>query len=524
MSTGPTNGNQNETQTQAATATIQQAEAPSLLDQVVYATVKAKVQTINRVLSARTEEIERLLPSFMKGQSLRLIARAMQYFARGDWRLQQCTDASFVKCIMEAAELGFAIDGKMVHAVGRTKKKKENGQWYEWIEASIIVDYKAIIAVAKRCKTIQDAWARPVFETEEFSYVEENGKVNYRHVPDFKRERDSLDGCIGILAVATHHDGWYRTDFMPLADVNKIRNSSPGYKSDDANVPWNKHYSEMAKKTAIKRLLKTFSDDPGLIRIMEIDDSDYTDDDRLPHPESASEGGEGSGSATSANSPSSTPLSRTQALAESLRTQVSGTVTTAAEIVKPPEQTSEQKPGAPKEEKPKSTKGKAAKPTEITSTTPTTPPAKEIPWSKRTPEQKTEYTLSEIAKTVTHYKDSPTPEAGLERLTKIAKTATEEMLGKDGYRDAMHAITEAERILNGSPEANDAPPFGSENGELTEADEAALSYLRGRVAEINDMAELAELERRWTEEKPNLSEAGFAAGVKIFAEAKGPIE
>src|SRR5208337_2142129 len=139
-------------QAEATTTQPTQAQAPSLLDQVVYETLKQKVQTINRVVSARAEEIERLLPSFMKGQAPRLIARAMQYFARGPWQLHQCSDASFVKCILEAAELGFAIDGKMVHAVPRKKKSKENGQWYEWYEASTIPDYKALIAVAKRSK------------------------------------------------------------------------------------------------------------------------------------------------------------------------------------------------------------------------------------------------------------------------------------------------------------------------------------------------------------------------------------
>ena len=153
MSTGT-----DQTATETITTEAAQLQPPSLLDQVVDATLKQKVQVINKALTARVDEIERLLPDFMKNQAPRLIARAMQYFARGDLKLQKCTPASFVKCIMEAAEMGYAIDGKMAHAVARTKKQKgQDGQWSEWFEAGVIFDYKSVIATAKRCKAVQDA-------------------------------------------------------------------------------------------------------------------------------------------------------------------------------------------------------------------------------------------------------------------------------------------------------------------------------------------------------------------------------
>jgi recombination protein RecT len=248
--------------------------------------LKKKVDRIDAEMTRREPEIEKLLPNFMKGQAKRLIARARQSFARGGTLLHKCSEASFLKCVLEAAELGFAIDGKMVHAVPYNcklkgpdgKELKENGKPVWGYEAQLIPDYKGLIAVAKRSGIIQDCWARVIYDSDEFTYVEEDGKVKYRHVPDFQRERDGLDGATCVLAVATHKDGWFRTEVMPIADVLKIRGRSKSYKGEESFTPWNSDPAEMSKKTSIKRLLKTFSDDPGLIRIMELDERDFREE------------------------------------------------------------------------------------------------------------------------------------------------------------------------------------------------------------------------------------------------------
>jgi phage RecT family recombinase len=294
MSTAPTRP-QPATQTQEAPA------KPGLLEQVIANTLQQKVQKIDKALLTRADEIERLLPNFMKGQAVRLIARAKQYFARGNKKLHDCTEASFVKCVLEAAELGFAIDGKMVHAVpyncklldaeGR-EQRDQYGKPLWGYEAQLIPDYKGLIAAAKRCKILRDCWARIIYASDEFSYEEQDGVVQYHHRPDLARERDSLEDATCILAVATHADGWFRTEIMPTSDILKIRARSKSYKDAESKTPWNTDPGEMAKKTALKRLLKTFSDDPGLIRLMELDDQQYAASDEHPHataPEASSD-------------------------------------------------------------------------------------------------------------------------------------------------------------------------------------------------------------------------------------------
>jgi len=263
----------------AQTRQAPQQQGQSLLDQAIDVTLAQKIKTIDAALTNRSGEIEKLLPDFMKGQAPRLIARARQYFARAGSYLHRCSEASFCRCVLEAAELGFAIDGKMVHAVPyNCKVKGPDGKEVWGYEAQLIPDYKGLIAVAKRSGVIQDCWARIVYDTDVFSYAEEDGKVKYRHEPDLTRERDSTEGAMCVLAVATHKDGWFRTETMPLADILKVRGRSKSYKGEESKTPWNSDPGEMSKKTAIKRLLKTFSDDPGLIRIMELDERDFREE------------------------------------------------------------------------------------------------------------------------------------------------------------------------------------------------------------------------------------------------------
>lgn len=274
----------NQPQRQQGAPAMQTRPAPqpqgqSLLDQAIDVTLAQKIKTIDAALTNRSGEIEKLLPDFMKGQAPRLIARARQYFARAGSLLHKCSEASFCRCVLEAAELGFAIDGKMVHAVPyNCKIKGADGKEVWGYEAQLIPDYKGLIAVAKRSGVIQDCWARIVYDTDVFVYAEEDGKVKYRHEPDLTRERDSTEGAMCVLAVATHKDGWFRTETMPLADILKVRGRSKSYKGEESKTPWNSDPGEMSKKTAIKRLLKTFSDDPGLIRIMELDERDFREE------------------------------------------------------------------------------------------------------------------------------------------------------------------------------------------------------------------------------------------------------
>ena len=554
---------------------------PQLLDRVIEQTVKAKAAKIESALTHRLEDIENLLPAFMRGQAHRLVARAKQYFARGSAQLHSCTEASFVKCVLEAAELGFAIDGKMVHAVPRSCKLRDaNGRELRdeqtskpvWgYEAQLIPDYKGLISVAKRCGVVQDCWARVVYDTDTFEYEEIDGKVRYHHVPDLSRERDSLAGAKCILAVATHRDGWFRSEIMPTADVLKIRARSSSYKDADSKTPWNTDPGEMGKKTTLKRLLKTFADDPGLIRLMELDDRDYADDPtrQIPAPEAAEPAQSKAERMASAlkqhqapepdkNNQEETPPPPSLADYQ----QVLADTTTIDEVrqlvrdaqrdldegdIKPfirdalkhedqlhPSKTTPPPPDPSAVAKtaaiakqlgnefPNGTHGTVTETTPIGGA-PTPPPAETPPatlppasgkfsWTNSTPQERSDYALAQIAVV----SQSTNPTQALDSLSKMSKGIKEIDVGEHSFRKIMLAISAAERRFT-QDEVNQDPTFPPDDS----AEKAAIDALRQLIAaEKPNAARLDQIESHWHEDAVSYSVETLNAGVTIIAKAR----
>lgn len=220
-------------------------------------------------LTGKIETIRAVLPAPMRSEAERFIKRAMLTVFTGSQQLRECSIASIVLCAIKGAEYGLPIDGKLAHAVpyNNRKKDKDGSQYYE-MEATFIPDYKGLVAVAKRLGIVQDVWARIVYENDLFELWEEDGESHYKHVPNL----DSRGKPKLVFAVATHKAGWFRLDHMLMPEVELIRGRS---KAKDYG-PWQTDPGEMAKKTVLRRLLKTFSDDAGMMSLLnEGDDNEY---------------------------------------------------------------------------------------------------------------------------------------------------------------------------------------------------------------------------------------------------------
>ncbi len=209
---------------------------------------------------ARVDKLERALPPLMKGQGERLIARALMTFRKNE-KLQACTPDSIIAAVLEAGEFGFAIDGRLAHAVPYGE------------QAQMQLDYKGIVAVARRSGIIVDAFAFVVRKGDVFDQHFTDGYVHIHHKPVAPLAAEAL----GVVSTLVLPGNYRRTEFMDISDVHKARDMSKSWSNPKARPysPWTKWESEMQKKTGLRRMLKPYQDDPAIARAMELEDREY---------------------------------------------------------------------------------------------------------------------------------------------------------------------------------------------------------------------------------------------------------
>lgn len=231
--------------------------ASGLLEELLNRPLSERHVALDNALTARIPKIEELLPDFMKGQGERLVKRAMVTFQRNK-DLQSVPPADFVRCVLEAAEMGFAIDGKMCYVV------KYGGSY------QFQLDYKGIIAVARRMKTIVDIYGDVVCENDEFVHARKGGQSVLQHSYKLGQARGDV---IGAYAVVKLPGGEWRTEVMGREALDKVQKRAPSQ-----NGPWKSDPDEMRKKTVFRRCLKLYIDDPGLIQALG-EDPEINDDE-----------------------------------------------------------------------------------------------------------------------------------------------------------------------------------------------------------------------------------------------------
>lgn len=269
------NGQQQQLPQQAAQSRVQSAEQyADLLETMLEASQPTAAKGINLTLERSIEKIEAVLPDTLKGQAPRFVKRAMLTFAeKAD--LHECTPMSFVMCVLEAAELGLCIDGKLGHAVAYNNKYKENGRDVWRKEAQFMPDYKAIIAVAKRSGQIVDCYGDVVYATDTFEHSRNGGQSVLRHTYDVAQPRVKIVAAYAIIKLP--HGDW-RYELMNLSELDRIqsRSKAKGF------GPWKTDTDQMRIKTVIRRGLKLYCDDPGVTRILDYADREYESGESVP--------------------------------------------------------------------------------------------------------------------------------------------------------------------------------------------------------------------------------------------------
>lgn len=206
------------------------------------AVAKDAPKTIEDYLKQMAPAMAQALPKHMDVDRL---MRLTMTTIRTTPDLRNADMGSLLGGVMQAAQLGLepGLLGQCYLLPFKNNKKGIT-------EVTFIIGYKGMIDLARRSGHIQSIYAHAVYENDDFEY-ELGLNPTLKHKPSMDTDKG---GYIGSYAVAHFKDGGYQMEFMPKAEIEKRRQSSPGGRSKYS--PWNNHYEEMANKTVIRHMWK----------------------------------------------------------------------------------------------------------------------------------------------------------------------------------------------------------------------------------------------------------------------------
>lgn len=201
--------------------------------------------TLRGVLMKMKPEMEMALPKHLTADRL---IRITMTAVRVNPRLLICTRESFLASIMTAASLGLEPDGILGQAYLIPFKD----------QCTFMIGYKGYLTLARNSGEIRSIEAHPVYSNDHF--IRRLGSNSaLEHIP--------ADGERGEIthfyAIAKFKDGGEHWEVMTRDEVEAIRDNSQGYRSakkyaknGKIDSPWVNHFSEMGRKTVIRRLVK----------------------------------------------------------------------------------------------------------------------------------------------------------------------------------------------------------------------------------------------------------------------------
>jgi recombination protein RecT len=163
-------------------------------------------------------------------------------------KLLECTRASLIQAIMQAAELGLEPGSALGHAYLVPFNRKTNAGWI--VECVMIPGYRGLIALARRSGEIVSIEVHPVYEKDAFKLQFGLNPI-LEHTPTLTDEPGNL---IAVYGVAKLRDGGTQIEVMTRAQILSIRSRSQTGRKNEG--PWSTDFDEMARKTVVRRMFK----------------------------------------------------------------------------------------------------------------------------------------------------------------------------------------------------------------------------------------------------------------------------
>lgn len=203
-------------------------------------------------------EIAKALPKHMSPE--RMMRVAMTSLTKTP-KLAECTPESFMQCLLSLSQWGLEPDGRRAHLIPYGR------------ECTLIIDYKGLVELAYRSGVVKSIHADVVREGDLFVYS--LGEIR-EHTPwvfrfDASKPKDAGKVIAAYARVVMNGDV-SKCEVLSFDEIESVRNRSRA----GNNGPWKTDWSEMAKKTAFRRVSK------WLPLSAEIQDAFERDADSLP--------------------------------------------------------------------------------------------------------------------------------------------------------------------------------------------------------------------------------------------------
>jgi recombination protein RecT len=202
------------------------------------------IDTVRAVFEKMKPQFAMVLPKHITpDRMVRVALTAIQNTPK----LLDCDKQSLFSAVMRAAQLGLEPDG----ILGQAYLIPYAGK------VQFIPGYRGLIDLARRSGEVSNIIAKEVCQNDEFT-VDFSQDVPFTHRPKLNGNRGNVTH---FWAFARFKDGGFHWDYMTHDEVVTIRNQSSGWQSalkygKQAESPWEKHFIEMGKKTAIRRISK----------------------------------------------------------------------------------------------------------------------------------------------------------------------------------------------------------------------------------------------------------------------------
>lgn len=202
--------------------------------------VKQKLQTFRGLLDRQLPEIQKAVPKHIDPG--RMVRAILTVFARTP-KLLDCTPASVMGAVMQAANYGLELDPNMGQAYLVPYKTT----------CQLIIGYQGMITMALRVREVKSVVARCVYEKDYFEHELGLDEVLI-HKPHRGEDRGAL---VAVYAVAKLQSDGDREptpifEVMWRDQVDAIRKRSRA----SGDGPWVTDYDAMARKTVIRRIAK----------------------------------------------------------------------------------------------------------------------------------------------------------------------------------------------------------------------------------------------------------------------------